>query len=123
MDARAGAGPATPGGTTPPPGPIDGGPMPILADELPSVQASRCRAGGPGLVVATYRKPATGGAAVGKTIELEPTTREANLYACLRDVPAKFTVELGLVPAYVPASDTPVSLKVCINARASASFP
>jgi hypothetical protein len=43
--------------TTPPPGPIDGGPMPILEDELPNIRADACLPGGQGFTVGTYRKP------------------------------------------------------------------
>jgi len=101
--------------------PIDGGPIPILADDLPNV--GRCLPGGAGFLAATYRKPAAAAASVGRSIDLEPTARGADVYPCLRGAPAKFAVVLGVAPAYLPATDTPVSLKVCIGAHASASYP
>lgn len=98
-----------------------GGPIPILADELPHV--GRCLPGGSGFLAATYRKPATAAASVGRGIDLEPTARGTDVYPCLRGAPAKFSVVLSVAPAYLPATDTPVSLKVCIGAHASASYP
>jgi len=119
-DASAKPGPdaavVAPGGA-----PAGGGPMPIVADDLPNV--SRCLPGAPGLLVATYRKPAAAPANVGRTLDLESTARDVNLYQCLRGMPSKFAVVLGIAPAYLPATDTPVSLRVCIGAHASASFP
>jgi hypothetical protein len=114
---------STPGaaGGAPSLAPIDAGATPILADDLPDILG--CLPGGPGLVVANYRKPAAATATVGRSIDLDPTTREDNLYPCLREAPAKFGVVLEVAPAYLPSSETPISLKVCIGARASASFP
>ena len=61
--------------------------------------------------------------AVGTSLELPLIAQEADLYKCLRGGPAKFSVALTIVPAFLPANDTPVSLKACINAYASASYP
>lgn len=101
--------------------PVDGGSTPQLADDLPGV--GQCLAGGSGLVVGTYHKPATATAGTGRTIDLEPIARGVNLYPCLRGVPSRFVVALDTAPAYLPATDTPLSLKVCIGAHASASLP
>jgi len=107
----------------PPSGPADAGPTPILEDELPSIQTSQCLPGGQGAVVASYRKPAGAAASVGRTIDLVPTTKNANLWQCLRGAPSKFAVALDVLPAYLPATDTAISLKVCISAHASATYP
>jgi hypothetical protein len=109
--------------TTPPPGPIDGGPLPILEDDLPNIRADQCLSGGQGFTVGTYRKPVTTAVSVGRTIDLVPATKEANLWQCLRGAPSKFTVAMSILPLYLPATDTPVSLKVCISAKAGATFP
>jgi hypothetical protein len=108
---------------TPPPRPADGGAKPILADDLPGIQTSQCLPGKQGAVIATYRKPATAAASIGRTIDLPPATKDANLWQCLRGAPSKFAVAMTILPAYLPATDTPISLKVCISAKAGASFP
>jgi hypothetical protein len=110
--------------TAPPPAAaIDAGPSSILIDDLPGIKTSMCLASGPGLPVATYRKPASATGTVGKSLDLQATTGEANVYPCLRGAPAKFALALDVLPTALPATDTPVSLKVCISARASASYP
>ncbi len=105
-----------------PPASVDGGSMPAL-DDLPSLSTSSCAPGGPGLVVANYQKPTNATSSVGQSIELAPSTREADLYRCLREAPARFAVDLTVAPAYLPAAPATVSLRVCIRARASASYP
>jgi hypothetical protein len=107
----------------PPPGPVDGGAKPILADDLPGIRTRECLPGGPGAVVGTYRKPVPAATSIGRTIDIVPATKEADLFQCLRGAPAKFAVALDVLPAYLPATDTPISLKVCISAKASAVFP
>jgi hypothetical protein len=106
-----------------PPGSYDDAGTSPMANELPHAASSLCLPGGPGLVVGSYTRSAAATNSAGGSLDLVSTTQEVNLFECFRGAPSSFEAAVSVIPALLPASSTPLRLKVCIRAHASASYP
>jgi hypothetical protein len=102
---KADAGTADGGVTLPP---VDGG-------------TAACKTVGSTLHVASFRRAE--GIAPGPTIGLSILLPDLNIFDCLKDAPASFTVKMDVVPAAFPFADIPLSLGTCMDVQTHVGYP
>jgi len=83
--------------------------------------SSGCRAAGSSILVATYDHEVGGPS--GAIIALVNVAPDMNLFDCLKDAPAKFSVTMAFQPGSYPATDAPLSLSTCMGAQSHVSYP
>ena len=80
-----------------------------------------CRTLGSSVLVARYDNEA--GGASGAVIDLVNVAPEMNLFDCMKDTPAKFSVTMAFHAGSYPATDVPLTLSTCIGAQSHVSYP
>jgi hypothetical protein len=82
---------------------------------------SGCREAGSSILVASYDNLA--GGTSGAIIDLVNVVPEMNLFDCIKDTPAKFSVTMAFQAGSYPATDAPLPLSTCIGAQSHVSYP
>ena len=82
---------------------------------------SGCKAVGSSLLVASYDN-LTGGTS-GAIIDLVNVAPQMNLFDCIKDTPAKFSVKMAFQGGSYPASEVPLTLSTCVGAKSHVSYP
>jgi hypothetical protein len=96
---------------------LDGG----TARQVGNNAVAACTVAGSSMLVATYDRPGDGPS--GPAVTLVNLVSDMNLFECLRDAPAIFSVTMGFRPGWYPAIDAPLSLATCVSAQSHASYP
>ena len=82
---------------------------------------SGCQAVGSSILVAKYDNEA--GEPSGAIIDLLNVAPEMNLFDCIKDTPAIFSVTMVFQPGSYPATDAPLTLSTCIGAQSHVNYP
>ena len=93
----------------------------FLSREQNGLGIAGCRTLGSSVLVARYDNEA--GGASGAVIDLVNVAPEMNLFDCIKDTPAKFSVTMAFNAGSYPTTEVPLTLSTCIGAQSHVSYP
>jgi hypothetical protein len=91
------------------------------AAEAVAIGGPGCNTAGSRFLVARYDRETDG--ISGNTIALVNLAAEMNLFDCMKDAPALFSVSMAFQPGSYPDVDAPLTLSTCVGAQGHASYP